>query len=261
MDGMLRRRGGALERLLHDGPTPVRVRVWPTTSGRCGWRRAPEPRPPSTGSPACASRWASTDYGRSCARSRGPLIGRHSATSLAAGPAPGALRGARLGDLRAADRVRAGRRDPAPPARPAGASLVPATVTAACATAAAAVLAGTSPALLQSLDLGAGRRGRSSGAAARSRADGSTSAPRDHKTSAGGGCARFRGVGSVDGRDAGAHGQGRHDQVPAGDLGLRKLAGRLQSGGDPRAVAEEQQVRELFAPYGPWAGLAAAHVM
>ena len=26
-------------------------------------------------------------------------------------------------------------------------------------------------------------------------------------------------------------------------------------------VAEEQQVRELFAPYGEWAGLAAAHTM
>ena len=29
------------------------------------------------------------------------------------------------------------------------------------------------------------------------------------------------------------HGQGRHDQVPAGDLGLLKLVGRLLSGGDP----------------------------
>jgi 3-methyladenine DNA glycosylase/8-oxoguanine DNA glycosylase len=57
------------------------------------------------------------------------------------------------------------------------------------------------------------------------------------------------------------HGQGRNDQVPAGDLGLLKLAGRLLSGGDPRAVAEERQVRELFAPYGEWAGLAAAHLL
>ena len=55
------------------------------------------------------------------------------------------------------------------------------------------------------------------------------------------------------------HGQGRHDQLPAGDLGLLKLVGRLLSGGDPRARAERAQVRELFAPYGEWAGLAAAH--
>jgi len=54
-------------------------------------------------------------------------------------------------------------------------------------------------------------------------------------------------------------GQGRYDQLPAGDLGLLKLAGRLLSGGNPRARASEQQVRELFAPYGEWAGLAAVH--
>ena len=54
-------------------------------------------------------------------------------------------------------------------------------------------------------------------------------------------------------------GQGRYDQLPAGDLGLLKLVGRILSGGDPRARAEEAQVRELFAPYGEWAGLAAVH--
>jgi 3-methyladenine DNA glycosylase/8-oxoguanine DNA glycosylase len=54
-------------------------------------------------------------------------------------------------------------------------------------------------------------------------------------------------------------GQGRYDQLPAGDLGLLKLAGRILSGGDPRALAQEHEVRELFAPYGEWAGLAAVH--
>lgn len=54
-------------------------------------------------------------------------------------------------------------------------------------------------------------------------------------------------------------GQGRYDQLPAGDLGLLKLAGRILSGGDPRVCASEAQVRELFAPYGEWAGLAATH--
>lgn len=57
------------------------------------------------------------------------------------------------------------------------------------------------------------------------------------------------------------HGQGRHDQVPAGDLGLLKLVGRALGGGDPRAIAEERQVREFFAPYEEWAGLAAAHML
>jgi len=56
------------------------------------------------------------------------------------------------------------------------------------------------------------------------------------------------------------HGQGRYDQVPAGDVGLLKLAGRLKTG-NPRAKATEEEVRELFAPYHPWGGLAAAHFL
>jgi 3-methyladenine DNA glycosylase/8-oxoguanine DNA glycosylase len=55
------------------------------------------------------------------------------------------------------------------------------------------------------------------------------------------------------------HGQGRYDQVPAGDVGLLKLVGRLLSGGDPYARAQEHEVREFFAPYEEWAGLAAIH--
>jgi 3-methyladenine DNA glycosylase/8-oxoguanine DNA glycosylase len=55
-------------------------------------------------------------------------------------------------------------------------------------------------------------------------------------------------------------GQGRHDQLPAGDLGLLKLVGRGLSGGDPWARAGEADVREFFAPYGRWCGLAAVHV-
>ena len=54
-------------------------------------------------------------------------------------------------------------------------------------------------------------------------------------------------------------GQGRYDQLPAGDLGLLKLVGRQLSGGDPRARAQEHEVRAFFAGYGEWAGLAAVH--
>jgi 3-methyladenine DNA glycosylase/8-oxoguanine DNA glycosylase len=57
------------------------------------------------------------------------------------------------------------------------------------------------------------------------------------------------------------YGQGRHDQLPAGDLALLKHVGRSLSGGDPRARAGEEQVREFFAPYGRWAGLAAVHML
>jgi 3-methyladenine DNA glycosylase/8-oxoguanine DNA glycosylase len=56
-------------------------------------------------------------------------------------------------------------------------------------------------------------------------------------------------------------GQGRHDTFPAGDLGFSKLIGRRLSGGDPYARATEEQVREAFAPYGRWAGPAAAHAL
>ena len=56
------------------------------------------------------------------------------------------------------------------------------------------------------------------------------------------------------------HGQGRLDQVPAGDLGYLKLVGRLRSGGNPSARGSEHEVREFFAPYAPWAGQAAAHM-
>ena len=56
-------------------------------------------------------------------------------------------------------------------------------------------------------------------------------------------------------------GQGRYDIVPAGDLNYLKLLGRWHSGGNPAARAHEGEVRRLFARYGEWAGLAAAHAL
>ncbi len=123
----------------------------------------------------------------------------------------------------------------------------------------AAVLAAASPALLQSLDLGAGRARalvRASGEVARGRVDLHDS---DHEA----GWQRLRGIPGIGAwtiEMLALHGQGRHDQLPAGDLGLLKLVGRALGGGDPRAFADEQQVRGYFAPYGEWAGLAWAHM-
>jgi 3-methyladenine DNA glycosylase/8-oxoguanine DNA glycosylase len=51
------------------------------------------------------------------------------------------------------------------------------------------------------------------------------------------------------------HGQGRMDVVPAGDLGYLKLVGRLVTG-NPRARADEAEVRGFFERYGAWKGLA-----
>jgi DNA-3-methyladenine glycosylase II len=54
-------------------------------------------------------------------------------------------------------------------------------------------------------------------------------------------------------------GQGRLDVVPAGDLAFLKLVGRLKTG-NPYARAEEEEVREFFARFDPWAGQAAAYL-
>lgn len=55
-------------------------------------------------------------------------------------------------------------------------------------------------------------------------------------------------------------GQGRVDQLPAGDLAYIKLVGRLLSG-DPYARATEPEVEEFFAPYAPWSALAGAYAL
>lgn len=71
----------------------------------------------------------------------------------------------------------------------------------------------------------------------------------------------IRGIGAWTVELLALHGQGRYDQLPAGDLAYRKLVGRLRSGGHPAARAEEDEVRAFFAPYGAWAGLAGAHAV
>jgi 3-methyladenine DNA glycosylase/8-oxoguanine DNA glycosylase len=124
----------------------------------------------------------------------------------------------------------------------------------------AATIAGLSPAFLQSLDLGGARARtlvRAAREVARKRID--LHAP-EHE------CAwrRLRaipGIGPWTVEMLALYGQGRHDQIPAGDLGFLKLVGRQLSGGDPHARASEQEVREFFRPYGEWAGLAAWHMM
>ena len=55
------------------------------------------------------------------------------------------------------------------------------------------------------------------------------------------------------------HGQGRMDVVPAGDLGFIKIVGRLTTG-NPRARADEAEVRGFFERYGAWKGLAGAYL-
>jgi DNA-3-methyladenine glycosylase II len=261
MDGMLRRRGGVLERLLHDGELPVLVRI-------------AQPSPERVLMAAHAATAQAAGYGIERMRfalgldedvrpflrafARDPLIGaslrRRPWLRVGRRPEPfEALAWAICEQLIDYERAAAierrllaalGRRW----VRPGGPRDMPAV----------AVLAGTAPALLQSFDLAAARAlalVRAARAVARGRID---LAGADHER-AWRALRAIPGIGAWTVEMLALRGQGRNDQVPAGDLGLLKLAGRLLSGGDPRAVAEEGQVRELFAPYGAWAGLAAVH--
>jgi 3-methyladenine DNA glycosylase/8-oxoguanine DNA glycosylase len=123
----------------------------------------------------------------------------------------------------------------------------------------AATLAGTAPAELQAMDLSAGRAlalVRAAREVAAGRAD--LCAP-DHERA----WRRLRaipGIGAWTIEVLALHGQGRYDQLPAGDLGFLKLVGRITTG-DPQARADESQVRAFFAPYEGWAGLAASHLL
>lgn len=124
----------------------------------------------------------------------------------------------------------------------------------------AAAVTAAAPALLESCDLAAGRAQamrRAAREVARGRVDLHAA---DHER----GWRRLRaipGIGSWTLEMLALHGQGRHDMLPAGDLNLLKLVGRVRAGGDPHARADEPQVREFFAPYGEWAGMAALHLM
>jgi 3-methyladenine DNA glycosylase/8-oxoguanine DNA glycosylase len=123
----------------------------------------------------------------------------------------------------------------------------------------AQALAAATPALLESLDLSHGRA-RALIAVAREVASGRVDL---HDPLPAAGWRRLRatpGIGPWTVEVLALHGQGRNDAVPAGDLGLRKLVGRLTSG-DPRARAGTDEVREFFAPYAPYGGLAATYAL
>jgi 3-methyladenine DNA glycosylase/8-oxoguanine DNA glycosylase len=123
-----------------------------------------------------------------------------------------------------------------------------------------AALAGVAPTLLQSLDLG-GARARTLVRAAREVARGRIDLHGAEHEQAWRRLRAIPGIGAWTVEMLALHGQGRHDQVPAGDVGLLKLVGRALGGGDPHVRAEESEVRAFFVPYGEWAGLAAAHMM
>ncbi len=261
MDGLLRRRDGVLERLLHVEGAPARVRVAQRADGTLTFAAGAERR--DVAEEALARMRFATSVDDDLrpfheAFRNDPLIG----ASVRARPQ---LRVPRRPDpfevlcwavceqlieYRRAVEIergivgRLGRR-----CADSGLRDLPA----------AATLAGVAPAELERLGLSAGRSvalRRVAAEVAAGRVD--LRAP-DHER----GWARLRaipGIGQWTVDVLALHGQGRYDVLPAGDLAYLRFAGRhLQ--GDPRARATEDEVRELFAPYGRWAGLAGAHAL
>jgi 3-methyladenine DNA glycosylase/8-oxoguanine DNA glycosylase len=266
-DGVVRNRAGVLERLLHDGDQPVVVRVAQQSSEEVLFgARAATRAAAAHGIRRMRFALGVDEDLRAFLRrfARDPLIGH----SLRARPWLRAWRRAEpfetlawaiceqlIETERAAAiqrRVLAtlGRRGIDWDGAPDGLRDLPSAHT----------LAGTAPALLQSFDL-AGARALTLVRAAREVAHGRVDL---HSAEHERGWRRLRaipGIGPWTVEKLALHGQGRHDQLPAGDLAFLKLVGRLLSDGDPRARADEQQVRELFAPYGDWAGMAATHLL
>jgi 3-methyladenine DNA glycosylase/8-oxoguanine DNA glycosylase len=266
MDGVLRRRGAALERLLHHHGEPVLVRVYQSAPDRVLFgARAATAAAAAHGIARMRFALGVDEDLRAFRRrfARDPLIGRSLRRRpwlrVTRRPEPfEALAWAICEQLIEYERAAAierrvvaalGRRWVGSDGVDCSLRDLPAP----------AVLAGTAPALLESFDL-AGARALALVRAAREVACGRVDLySADHER----GWRRLRtipAIGPWTVEMLALRGQGRHDQLPAADVGLAKLVGRLQSGGDPRARAREHEVREFFAPYGEWAGLAAAHM-
>jgi 3-methyladenine DNA glycosylase/8-oxoguanine DNA glycosylase len=70
----------------------------------------------------------------------------------------------------------------------------------------------------------------------------------------------IRGIGSWTLQTMAINGQGRLDQLPAGDLGYIKFVGQILEG-HPYGRATEEDVERFFEPYAPWRGLAGLHAL
>ena len=168
----------------------------------------------------------------------------------------GAVRGARVGDLRAADRVRARGRDRAAPdgrASAAGAT------DAGCATRRRGRARAARRRRCSSRSTSRrAARSRWSGRRARSRAGGSICRPRPRARLAA--AARDPRDRQLDGREARAHRPGAARPGPGRRPGLpeaRRAAAHRRSAGR----ASEEEVGEFFEPYAPWAGLAGIYAL
>jgi 3-methyladenine DNA glycosylase/8-oxoguanine DNA glycosylase len=261
LDGLTRVRGGVLQRLLHTGETPVLVRAAQPSRDRVLF---------AASAPSCAAaKWGiermrlalgvDQDLRPFYERFRfDPLIGRAVRTNpglrVAGRPDPfEALTLAISEQLIEYERAaaiqrrlfaRLGRRCPHTGLRDAPD---------------ASVIAGQAPALLESLGLSGGRAITLVRAAREVAAGRVDLLDPDHER----GWRRLRairGIGNWTLQTMALSGQGRLDQLPAGDLAYLKLVGRLRTG-SPFERATEDEVAEFFAPYERWAGLAGIHAL
>jgi 3-methyladenine DNA glycosylase/8-oxoguanine DNA glycosylase len=118
-----------------------------------------------------------------------------------------------------------------------------------------AALAARAPAELQSCDLSAGRSAalrRAAREVAAGRVDLESHEPAWRRLRA------ISGIGSWTVEKLASEGQGRDDQLPAGDLAYVKLVGRLAGLG---RRATEDEVRGFFAPYAPYGALAGRYAL
>jgi len=131
---------------------------------------------------------------------------------------------------------------------------------------AAEAIAAQAPALLASFDLSEGRA-VALRRVAREVASGRVDLDADDPAEQERGWRRLRsipGIGSWTVQMLAFRGQGRLDQLPAGDLSYLRLVGRLTHDcppGAPAPRATESEVVALFESYGQWAGLAGLHAL
>ncbi len=262
LDRLMQVRGGVLHRLLHAGPEPVLVRVAQLAPDRVLFGARAEQHQD-------AAEWAIERMRRALGidldlqafyeRFRfdpliGPSVRANPGLRVSARPDPfEALLLAICAQLIDYERAAAiqrrlvfafGRRCPESGMRDAPA---------------ATALAGQAPALLESHGL-TGARSLALVRAAREVARGRVDLDGPDQEP---GWRRLRaipGIGSWTVQTLALTGQGRLDQLPAGDLAYLKLVGRLRTG-DPRTRANEEEVASFFARFGQWAGLAGIHAL